>query len=243
MQRVILGTLFISLSLCWIAGCGPKSESAPQVAQASGAAVGADAGAGAGQAVGGAAVDSAKAAAAKSNDAAKQALLHPEVVIETSAGDIKVRLDMEKSRMTSENFLRNYVERGFYKGTVFHHVEDGFMIIGGGYTAEGLAKETRTPIHNESYNGLKNRRGTIAMARDAAYADSATSQFFINLADNPSLDYAEKDGKPQFGYCVFGEVVEGMDVVDRIAQTPVKASGIFPKMPVEPVTIRSVVRR
>jgi peptidyl-prolyl cis-trans isomerase A (cyclophilin A) len=237
MQRVFLGTLVLAISLFSMAGCGSKSDSEPQAAKISGD------GPAAGKPDSGDAADSGKAAEAKSNDAAKQALLHPEVVIETSAGNIKVRLDMEKARMTSENFLRNYVERGFYQGTVFHHVENGFMIIGGGYTAEGLVKETRTPIHNESYNGLKNRRGTIAMARDAAYADSATSQFFINLADNPSLDYSEQDGKPQFGYCVFGEVVEGMDVVDRIAQTPVKASGNFPKMPTEPVTIRAVVRR
>jgi cyclophilin family peptidyl-prolyl cis-trans isomerase len=167
---------------------------------------------------------------------------YPEVLISTSAGDIKLRLNAEKSRMAVENFLENYVDHGFYDGTIFHHVEQGFIIIGGGYTADGQAKETRTPIHNEAHNGLRNRRGTIAMTRDAQYADSATSQFFINLVDNPSLDYAETAEKTNAGYCVFGEVVVGMDVVDRIAQVAVKPSGAFPLLPVEPVTVLSVKR-
>ena len=141
-----------------------------------------------------------------------------------------------------ENFLKQYVDNGFYAGTVFHHVDSGFMVIGGGYTQDGAAKATSAPIPNEAYNGLKNRRGTLAMARETEYVDSATSQFFINLGDNAELDYDESPDGLSFGYCVFGEVIEGMDVVDRIASVSVGATGDFPKMPSEPVVINAVTR-
>lgn len=167
---------------------------------------------------------------------------YPQVLIKTTAGEIKIRLNAEKAPLTVENFLENYVKRGFYSGTIFHHVDQGFIIAGGGYTSDGKAKPTRAPIRNEADNGLKNRRGTIAMARDPDYVDSATSQFFINLADNPALDYEASKGDRGYGYCVFGEVVEGMEVVDRIAKVAVRRVDEFPKMPAEPLTVESVTR-
>jgi peptidyl-prolyl cis-trans isomerase A (cyclophilin A) len=171
--------------------------------------------------------------------------LYPEVLIKTSAGDIQVRLNAEKAPMTVDNFLDNYVDRGFYEGTTFHYVEEGFMVIAGGYTADGQAKEPRAPICNESDNGLKNTRGTVAMARHADYRDSATSQFFINLVDNPTLDFAaaeDEESENIDGYCVFGEVTEGMDVIDRIAATPVHDKEGFPNSPQSPIVIQAVER-
>ena len=167
---------------------------------------------------------------------------HPEVVISTDLGEIRVQLDAEKAPLTTENFLSNYVERDFYAGTVFHYVDQGFMIAGGGYTAELEAKQVRAYLKSEADNGLKNRKGTIAMARLAGLADSATSQFFINLADNESLDYQDGESDENAGYCVFGQVVEGMDVVQKIAEVPVSDQGDFIKTPVEPVVIKSIQR-
>jgi cyclophilin family peptidyl-prolyl cis-trans isomerase len=162
-----------------------------------------------------------------------------EVLLKTSEGDIRLRLDTEKSPLTVDNFLSNYVGRGFYEGTVFHYVEKGFMLAGGGYTSDLQPKETRAFIKNEANNGLQNRRGTIAMVRQPDHADSATSQFFINLTDNPGLNHGKGEGTDKDGYCVFGEVVEGMDVVDRIAEVAVADRGSFPKTPVTPVVIKS----
>ena len=134
------------------------------------------------------------------------------VVIETSKGIIEVELDRENAPITVENFV-TYVNEGFYNGTIFHRVINGFMIQGGGFTSEGLPKETHSPIILESNNGLKNTRGTIAMARTMD-SNSATSQFFINVEDNSLLDYGP--GNP--GYAVFGKVTSGMDVVDQIKE-------------------------
>jgi peptidyl-prolyl cis-trans isomerase A (cyclophilin A) len=170
----------------------------------------------------------------------------PEVVLKTSVGDIRLRLDVEKAPLTVDNFLSNYVERGFYDGTVFHYVDKGFMVAAGGYTTELEPKDTRAFVKNEASNGLKNKRGTIAMARHPDHADSATSQFFINLNDNTSLDSqtsldAQQDGSENtVGYCVFGEVVEGMEIIDRIADVEVADRNQFPKTPVEPIVIESV---
>jgi peptidyl-prolyl cis-trans isomerase A (cyclophilin A) len=122
---------------------------------------------------------------------------------------------------------------------VFHYVEKGFMLAGGGYTADLQPKETRAFIRSEANNGLKNKRGTIAMVRQPDHADSATSQFFINLVDNPGLNRGQTEETDKDGYCVFGEVVEGMDVVDRIAEVPVTDRGVFPNTPVTPVVINS----
>jgi cyclophilin family peptidyl-prolyl cis-trans isomerase len=163
----------------------------------------------------------------------------PEVILKTSLGDIRLRLNADKAPLTVDNFLSNYVERGFYEGTVFHYVDNGFMVAGGGYTTELEPKATRAYVKNESSNGLKNKRGTIAMARNPDHADSATSQFFINLADNPSLDPRGEESPDARGYCVFGEVVEGMDVIERIAKVEVADRGQFPKTPVAPVLIQA----
>ncbi len=134
------------------------------------------------------------------------------VKIETNKGDIILQLYPEKSPITVENF-KTYVKESFYDGTVFHRVISGFMIQGGGYTSDGKEKPTHNPIKLESNNGLSNERGTIAMARTMTL-DSATSQFFINVADNTFLDYGVRDE----GYAVFGKVTKGMDVVDSIAK-------------------------
>lgn len=169
------------------------------------------------------------------------------VTVTTNLGNFKIRLRPDKAPRTVENFLENYVDRGFYDNTIFHHVERDFMIVAGGYTADLQAKPTRAWIRNESNNGLSNRRGTVAMARHPDYPHSATSQFFINMVDNPSLDYRPPpDGQlasdEAYGYAVFGEVAEGMDVVDRIAAVPTRAQGEFPAMPTEPVIIQSIRR-
>ncbi|HOO19810.1 MAG TPA: peptidylprolyl isomerase [Kiritimatiellia bacterium] len=159
------------------------------------------------------------------------------VVIKTSLGDIKVKLAADKAPLTVANFL-SYAEDGHYNGTIFHRVIDGFMIQGGGFDANMRQKPTKAPVKNEAANGLANKRGTIAMARTMV-VDSATSQFFINVKDNAFLDFQAPT--PQgFGYCVFGEVVEGMDVVDKIkgVRTGVKAG--MSDVPLETVEILSV---
>lgn len=166
----------------------------------------------------------------------------PEVTFVTSLGDIRVRLNGEKASETVDNFLYNYVDRQFYDGTIFHFVKDGFIAIAGGYDAELNEKQARAPIRNEASNGLKNVRGTIAMSRNHEYADSATSQFYFNLVDNPSLDQTDTENGETFGYCVFGEVVEGIDVLEKLAKTDVRDSGDFTNVPVEPIVIQSVQR-
>lgn len=156
------------------------------------------------------------------------------VKLQTSMGDILIELDRQAAPVTVANFL-GYVEAGFYDGTIFHRVIHGFMIQGGGLTPEMEQKDTRDPIVNEASNGLKNERGTIAMARGPD-ADSATCQFFINHVDNPGLNYIP-NGNP--GYAVFGRVVEGMDVVDAIAGVQTTTRAGMPNVPVEPVLIKS----
>ena len=161
------------------------------------------------------------------------------VVLTTSMGEIVVELDREKAPVTTSNFLA-YVQTAFYDGTTFHRVIDGFMIQGGGFTVSetgGLhRKETRGPIVSESQNGLKNVRGSIAMARRRE-ANSATSQFFINHSDNARLDFPSFDGT---GYTVFGRVTSGMDVVDKIASVKTTRRAGMADVPVKPVVITSV---
>jgi cyclophilin family peptidyl-prolyl cis-trans isomerase len=166
----------------------------------------------------------------------------PIVVVHTSAGDFKVQLFAQKSPQTVDNFLTTYAARGFYDQTIFHHVEAGSMLIGGGYTADMQAKPPRTPIFNESRNGLLNRRGTIAMIREADAPHSATSQFFINLDDNPNLDFKAGEAEDTLGYCVFGEVISGIDVVEKIAHQPTTSIGDFAKVPSPAVAIQSIER-
>lgn len=156
------------------------------------------------------------------------------VRLSTSQGDIVVQLDAAKAPKTVDNFLQ-YVKAGHYNGTIFHRVIDGFMVQGGGMTPDMKEKPTRAPIPLESRNGLTNLRGTLAMARTAV-PDSATSQFFINVKDNAFLDAANsRDGN---GYAVFGKVVEGMDVVDKIRKVQTGTKGFHQDVPVEPVLIK-----
>jgi peptidyl-prolyl cis-trans isomerase A (cyclophilin A) len=152
------------------------------------------------------------------------------VRISTNKGDIVVELNEEKSPVTCKNFLQ-YIQDKFYDGTIFHRVINGFMVQGGGMTADMQQKPPRPPIVNEAKNGLKNDRGTIAMARTSD-PDSATSQFFINHKNNDFLNYGVRDA----GYAVFGKVVEGMDVVDKIASVPTRPGDI----PVETIVINSI---
>ncbi len=159
---------------------------------------------------------------------------NPMVVMSTSKGDIEIELYPDKAPITVENFL-GYVKNGFYDGTVFHRVIPGFMIQGGGFTPDMNQKTTGAPIKNEADNGLKNDRGTIAMARTNV-VDSATSQFFINVANNDFLNHGSRD----FGYAVFGKVVEGMDVVDRIAAAKTRSVGMVQDVPEESIVIESV---
>jgi len=164
----------------------------------------------------------------------------PIVVMTTSLGEIVIELDPEKAPITVENFLQ-YVDDEHYDGTIFHRVIKQFMIQGGGFDAEMVQKPTRDPIKNEADNGLKNDTGTIAMAR-TNIVDSATSQFFINTKDNIPLNFRSADARG-FGYCVFGKVVEGMDVVMKIEATATGNSGRFQDVPVETIMIKSVRRK
>lgn len=160
------------------------------------------------------------------------------VRMQTNMGVIVLELNQEKAPASVQNFLQ-YVNEGFYNGTIFHRVIDGFMIQGGGFTQNLEKKDTRTPIRNEANNGLKNERGTIAMARTND-PHSATAQFFINVVNNDFLDYRSSDARG-WGYAVFGKVVEGMDVVDKIKAVPTGASGPFGRdVPRTPVVIESV---
>ncbi len=154
------------------------------------------------------------------------------VLLTTNHGKIKLELDAEKAPKTVENFL-SYVRSGHYNGTIFHRVIDGFMIQGGGFEPGMKQKPTGEPIENEAKNGLKNEPYTIAMARTSA-PHSATAQFFINVKNNSFLDYPGQDG---WGYCVFGKVSEGADVVDKIKSVKTTRAGMHADVPVEDVVI------
>jgi len=171
--------------------------------------------------------------------------VRPVVLIETSMGDITVELDSEKAPATVGNFL-DYVESGFYDQTIFHQVFKDAVILGGMFTSDLTQKPAGPPVTNEAHNGLKNVRGTIAMARDYNVIDSATCQFFINVKDNPNYDH--KPGAREsyanaedYGYCVFGRVTEdSMPVVDRIAEVEVHDTADFERLPVQTVLIKSI---
>lgn len=166
-----------------------------------------------------------------------QAPTNPVFIITTNLGAITVELDPTKAPITVKNFIQ-YAEEGFYTGTVFHRVIPGFMIQGGGFTRDMLQKQPKTAIKNEAQNGLSNKRGTIAMARTSV-VDSATSQFFINLADNVMLDHGVRD----YGYAVFGKVVAGMETVDAIARVKTGIKSGHQNVPVEPVVITGIARK
>ena len=160
---------------------------------------------------------------------------NPTVLLETTSGDILIELFPDKAPKTVANFLA-YVEAGHYNGTIFHRVIKNFMIQGGGFAPGMDQKPTQAPIENEAANGLKNKRGSIAMARTND-PHSATAQFFINVVDNDFLDFKAPSGQG-WGYCVFGEVVEGMDVVDKIRAVRTGSAGMHRDVPAEPVLIK-----
>ncbi len=200
------------------AGCGSKDADAPPAASISGG----------------------TRSAGASPRAPQRDNLHPVIQVRTTAGNIVLQLDAENAPVTVSNFL-SYIASSHYDGTLFHDVEEGFIVLGGGYDERLQEKPADFPIRNEAHNGLKNTRGTIAMARRPDVIDSSTSQFFINLSDNTALDHTGETPEA-YGYCVFGKVVEGMDVVEKIAKTPTKAIESFGRMPTERVAIESVRR-
>ncbi|MDX1948699.1 MAG: peptidylprolyl isomerase [Pirellulaceae bacterium] len=224
---VVLGATILTLvAACWLTGCGGKTELPAASIDAANPAE---------------TVESTSPAVTPT--AAKRPApkpVDPVVVLHTSLGDVQLQLFIEKAPQSVDNFLANYARRGFYNDTVFHHIEAGSMVIAGGYTADLQAKETRYPVLNEANNGLLNKRGAVALIREPSLPHSATSQFFINVADNPTLDYQSDETGEGWGYCVFGQVIAGMDVVDKIAQCDVGPQGDFSKVPREPVIIRSV---
>lgn len=158
------------------------------------------------------------------------------IIFSTSMGEIKIEMHASKAPISVKNFY-DYVEAGFYDDTIFHRVIPGFMIQGGGFDIHMNQKQTKAPIVNEAENGLKNERGTLSMARTQD-ANSATSQFFLNVSDNAFLDHGDRD----FGYAVFATVVEGMDVVDKIVGVETGSVGMHQDVPIHPVFIKSAVR-
>jgi cyclophilin family peptidyl-prolyl cis-trans isomerase len=162
---------------------------------------------------------------------------NPQVVVDTSLGSFTIELFQEKAPVSVENFLQ-YVREGFYAGTIFHRVVAGYVVQGGGYTPDLSEKPTRPPIQNEATNGLSNQRGTVAMARTRTVR-SGTSQFFVNVVDNRRLDHTGY-APDEFGYAVFGRVVEGMDVVDRISKVPTTIKDGMESVPIDPVIIKGI---
>ena len=158
------------------------------------------------------------------------------IILSTGFGEVTIELYDAEAPITVQNFLQ-YVDDGFFDGTIFHRVIPDFVLQGGGFTADMKQKKTRPPIKNEAENGLKNKRGTLSMARTQEI-DSATSQFFINLKDNDFLDHGTRD----FGYAVFAKVTDGMEIIDRIAQVATGNHGMHQDVPLEPVVILSAKR-
>lgn len=162
---------------------------------------------------------------------------NPEVEVKTSAGSFVLKLDAKLAPLTVHNFLQ-YANRGLYDGTVFHEIYSD-IALGGGFDEKLVERPTELPIRNEAHNGLKNVRGTIAMARQPDGIDSATNQFFINLTDNPPLDYVGPDPK-DYGYCVFGKIVSGIEILDRLKSAKVNPTEKFSSAPVDAIVIESV---
>ncbi len=222
-------TLFLALlTLPGLAGCGSKGDSDQPTAAINGE--------------GDKTAEDGGAKAAKPNASIDRD--HPVVVIDTSLGPITVRLDAQKAPLTVENFL-TYAASGHYNQTIFHQVFKGQAIVGGAYRADltekPLPAPTPPPLRNEAHKALKNRRGTIAMVRAQDAIDSATCQFFINVADNDAFDHKDSTAEG-YGYCAFGEVTDGMAVIDKIANLPTEDSGQLERKPVQTVTINSVRR-
>jgi cyclophilin family peptidyl-prolyl cis-trans isomerase len=166
-------------------------------------------------------------------------IANPIVILHTSAGDIQMELFMEQAPQTVGNFLDNYARQGAYDNTIFHYVDPKGFILGGGYTADLVSKPTRGGINNESKNGLSHERGTVAMSRDEKDPHSATCEFFINVVENTALNY-QGDAPDQRGYCVFGRVTQGMEVVDQIAAAAIAPKEGFDNLPAEAIVIQSV---
>jgi len=182
--------------------------------------------------------DSGDSGASKPAAKPKYDRLHPLVQVHTNLGDFTVKLDAEHAPLTVDNFL-TYVQDGHYDSTLFHQVytKPLAVAIGGGYDTFGKEKPCTMPVRNEAHNGLKNHRGTIGMARRPESIDSSTAQFFINLSDNQELDHKAND-VAGYGYCVFGEVVSGLEVCDQIGKTPVHDTPQYKSTPVEQVVIK-----
>lgn len=224
--------LMAMMLLLSLAGCGgPERPAAPRARKAA---------AGASRQR---TVDSRRGQRATPSNAQRQASAQsdrPCVVLHTTQGDITLRLDPRRAPRTVARFL-HFVDVGHYDGTIFHQVVEGCMVLGGAFTANLREKPVPATIPNEADNGLSNRRGTIAMARPLEEPHGATCQFFINLRDNPALDH--RDNSPAgYGYCVFGEVVSGFDVLERIANVEVQSGGDFELLPIQTVRIESASR-
>ena len=172
------------------------------------------------------------------NGANAEMTTNTKIIIKTTSGDIKIELYDDKAPITSENF-KKYVESGYFTDTIFHRVIKDFMIQGGGFTAEMGEKDSMPPIKNEANNGISNERGTIAMARTPD-PHSASSQFFINLKDNNFLDFTAETSQG-WGYCAFGKVFEGMDILDKIALVDTGSYGAHQDVPKEPITISEII--
>ncbi len=162
---------------------------------------------------------------------------NPHVYIKTNVGGFTIELYPDKAPVTVANFL-NYVDKGFYSGTIFHRIIKGFMIQGGGFTKDMSQKETAAPIKNEAENGLKNKKYTLAMARTNV-VNSATCQFFINTSNNTALDHRDKT-QSGYGYCVFGKVIEGADIIDKIELVQTTTKGSYADVPSKPVIIKAM---
>ena len=163
---------------------------------------------------------------------------HPVVVVETSLGKFSIKLNADTAPLSVPNFL-TYVTSGHYDGTLVHQVYKGQLFVAGGYDVNVVEKPAGMAVRNEAANGVKNRRGAVAMSRVPDLIDSATCQFFVNVADNPNLDHKD-DSAAGYGYCVFGEVTQGMDVVDKIANAEVHDTPDFERTPAEPIVIKSI---
>ena len=172
------------------------------------------------------------------NGANAEMTTNTKIIIKTTSGDIKIELYDDKAPITSENF-KKYIESGYFTDTIFHRVIKDFMIQGGGFTAEMNEKDSMPPIQNEANNGVSNARGTIAMARTPD-PHSASSQFFINLKDNNFLDFTAETSQG-WGYCAFGKVFEGMDILDKIALVDTGSYGAHQDVPKEPITINEII--
>ncbi|MGH7137362.1 MAG: peptidylprolyl isomerase [Pirellulales bacterium] len=229
-SRTALSAIWaLALSLVWLAGCN-RSTSTDENATAKD------------ETDASAQADGDKGGSDEKTDAPLEprGAYFPTVVLKTSLGELTVKLDPQAAPRTVNNFL-HYVENGLYNQTIFHQVDADYVALGGTYTPELVERPSRYPIPNAAANGRKNVRGTIAMARQIDDIDSSTSQFFINLRDNPNLDH-NGDSPEAYGFCVFGEVIEGLDVLEKIAAVQVEDKDDFKKLPVETVLIETAYR-